>query len=342
MNLERATFTMLHAIAEVLSNRGHNITFLLPIGSGESVSKYNDKFQFITLGDRCRVQKTIIYDTVRQAQDMTIQSSTFSMETIKLPINLIIGYIHSLATGTEDYLCDVAVTDLLKSKFDLVMIEGSYLWIHGLLNRFNVPYALLTTCAPSPLTNSWNRAPNLPSVLPGFMAHTNHRKPMSFFWRLYSTFLLSASQVFFTTIADRTMVTAASAYVADVVVPPTVSFSRSDLWLTNADYATDVPRPYLPNTVMVGGLSIEEAKPLTEEFQTIADGANTHGLLVVSMGTVVTGVSQQQTDAMAAAFARLPQTVIWKTPTPRPTVIGNNTLLRSWIPQKGLLGKKLK
>lgn len=79
-----------------------------------------------------------------------------------------------------------------------------------------------------------------------------------------------------------------------------------------------------------------------QEFQTIADGANKHGLLVVSMGTVVTGVSQQQTDAMAAAFARLPQTVIWKTPTPRPTVIGNNTLLRSWIPQKGLLGKKLK
>ncbi|PIK41486.1 hypothetical protein BSL78_21672 [Apostichopus japonicus] len=69
----------------------------------------------------------------------------------------------------------------------------------------------------------------------------------------------------------------------------------------------------------------------------IFDKAGAEGVLVVSMGTVVDGVSQEQADAMSASFARLPQLVIWKEPNPPPRVIGNNTYLKKWIPQKDLV-----
>lgn len=184
---------------------------------------------------------------------------------IKLLVNVMVDFIQGIRLGTEDYLCDVRVTDsLLESNFDLVLIEGSYLWIHGLLRRFNdVPKALLTTCAQSTLTNSWNHAPNLPSVLPGLMVKTNHREAMPFYWRLFSTVTTFGSYLYFASVADGVMARATSAYVADHPIAPTSSFGMSDIWLTNADFSTDVPRPYLPNTVMVGGLSIEEPKPLS-------------------------------------------------------------------------------
>lgn len=57
------------------------------------------------------------------------------------------------------------------------------------------------------------------------------------------------------------------------------------------------------------------------------------------MGTVVQAVSQEKTDKMAAAFARLPQTVVWKETSPRPTITANNIIIKPWIPQKALFGK---
>lgn len=41
---------------------------------------------------------------------------------------------------------------------------------------------------------------------------------------------------------------------------------------------------------------------------------------------------------MAAAFAQLPQKVVWKYVGQRPENLGNNTLLVDWLPQNDLLG----
>ncbi|KTG41751.1 hypothetical protein cypCar_00023841 [Cyprinus carpio] len=43
-------------------------------------------------------------------------------------------------------------------------------------------------------------------------------------------------------------------------------------------------------------------------------------------------------DAIATAFARMPQKVVWRFIGERPSSLGNNTLLLKWIPQNDLLG----
>ncbi|PIK53470.1 hypothetical protein BSL78_09634, partial [Apostichopus japonicus] len=323
------------AVARVLSSRGYNITFILPepYHTYPAASQYRDIFSFLHIRKGCS-RKSLIVDTEQLAQDVTIESDSTS-----LLFQLIKAVADDFLKSSEDLLCDVELNDeIMSSRFDLIMTDANFLWQQVLVQKMpDIPHGLISTTAASSLTNSWIRAPNLPSILPGFMIRTHHRKPLSFFWRTYNTVFIYGAVIFFSAVLDPLMGVVTSSYSSSVSHYPTITFGLSDIWLTNADFTTDTPRPFLPNMVLVGGLNIEEPEPLSEEYQVIFDNAGAEGVLVVSMGTVVDGVSQEQADAMSASFARLPQIIIWKEPNPPPRVIGNNTYLKKWIPQKDLV-----
>ncbi|CAB1420914.1 unnamed protein product [Pleuronectes platessa] len=63
-----------------------------------------------------------------------------------------------------------------------------------------------------------------------------------------------------------------------------------------------------------------------------------HGVIIMSLGTFVSELPADMTNKMAAAFAKLPQKVIWRHKGDRPATLGNNTLLVDWMPQNDLLG----
>lgn len=58
----------------------------------------------------------------------------------------------------------------------------------------------------------------------------------------------------------------------------------------------------------------------------------------MSLGTLIAGLPREVMDAIATAFARMPQKVVWRFIGERPSSLGNNTLLLKWIPQNDLLG----
>ncbi|ROL43913.1 UDP-glucuronosyltransferase 2B17 [Anabarilius grahami] len=58
----------------------------------------------------------------------------------------------------------------------------------------------------------------------------------------------------------------------------------------------------------------------------------------MSLGTLIAQLPQDVTNDIAAAFAQIPQKVIWRYTGPRPVTLGNNTLLVDWLPQNDLLG----
>ncbi len=53
----------------------------------------------------------------------------------------------------------------------------------------------------------------------------------------------------------------------------------------------------------------------------------------MSLGTLIAQLPQDVTDDIAAAFAQLPQKVIWRYTGPQPMTLGNNTLLVDWLPR---------
>ncbi|CAJ1086675.1 UDP-glucuronosyltransferase 2B20-like [Xyrichtys novacula] len=112
----------------------------------------------------------------------------------------------------------------------------------------------------------------------------------------------------------------------------------ADMWLVRADFIFEFPRPTMPNVVYIGGFQCKEARPLPVELEEFMQSSGNHGVVVMSLGTLVSALSRETMEAIAAAFARLPQKVLWKFVGEKPSSLGNNTLLVKWLPQNDVLG----
>ncbi|TWW67477.1 UDP-glucuronosyltransferase 2A1 [Takifugu flavidus] len=115
-------------------------------------------------------------------------------------------------------------------------------------------------------------------------------------------------------------------------------FQAADLWLMRVDFVFEYPRPTMPNVVYIGGFQCKPAKPLPEHLEEFVQSSGEHGVIVMSLGTFIAELPQDLADQIAAAFAKMPQKVIWRYKGAKPATLGNNTLLVDWMPQIDLLG----
>ncbi|XP_054628202.1 UDP-glucuronosyltransferase 2B31-like [Dunckerocampus dactyliophorus] len=115
-------------------------------------------------------------------------------------------------------------------------------------------------------------------------------------------------------------------------------FQAADIWLMRNDFTFEFPRPTMPNVVYMAGFQCKPSKPLSKELEDFVQSSGEHGVIVMTLGTLVADLPEDITDGIAAAFARLPQKVIWRHQGKRPSTLGNNTLLLDWLPQNDLLG----
>ncbi|CAL1572942.1 unnamed protein product [Knipowitschia caucasica] len=112
----------------------------------------------------------------------------------------------------------------------------------------------------------------------------------------------------------------------------------ADIWLFRSDFVFDFPRPMMPNIIYMGGFQCKPPQPLPTELEDFVQSAGEHGVIIMTLGTLVKALPMEITDEIARVFAKLPQKVIWRHLGERPSSLGNNTLIVDWMPQKDLLG----
>ncbi|XP_034020323.1 UDP glucuronosyltransferase 5 family, polypeptide G1 [Thalassophryne amazonica] len=110
------------------------------------------------------------------------------------------------------------------------------------------------------------------------------------------------------------------------------------IWLVRSDFVFEFPRPTMPNVVYIGGFQCKPALPLSTELEAFVQSSGEHGVVIMSLGTLVSALPHEVMNAIAAAFAMLPQKVVWRFEGPPPPTLGSNTLLVKWLPQNDLLG----
>nr|XP_046241822.1 UDP-glucuronosyltransferase 2A1-like [Scatophagus argus] len=115
-------------------------------------------------------------------------------------------------------------------------------------------------------------------------------------------------------------------------------FQAADIWLMRNDFTFEFPRPTMPNVIYMSGFQCKPSKPLSKELEDFVQSSGEHGIIVMTLGTLVATLPEDITDDIAAAFAELPQKVIWRHKGKRPSTLGNNTLILDWLPQNDLLG----
>ncbi|XP_031441052.1 UDP-glucuronosyltransferase 1-2-like isoform X1 [Clupea harengus] len=113
---------------------------------------------------------------------------------------------------------------------------------------------------------------------------------------------------------------------------------RADIWLMRVDFIFDFPRPTMPNMVYIGGFQCRLSKPLPDDLEAFVQSSGDHGIIVMSLGAMIASLPKDISEAIAMAFAELPQKVVWRYIGERPSNLGSNTLLVNWLPQNDLLG----
>ncbi|XP_045911120.1 UDP-glucuronosyltransferase 2B17-like isoform X2 [Micropterus dolomieu] len=112
----------------------------------------------------------------------------------------------------------------------------------------------------------------------------------------------------------------------------------ADLWLMRSDFTLEFPRPTMPNVVYIGGFQGKPSKSLPSDLEEFVQSSGEHGVIVMTLGTLIGDLGPEISEYIASEFANLPQKVMWRHIGKRPIALGNNTMLVDWLPQNDLLG----
>ncbi|XP_075331925.1 UDP-glucuronosyltransferase 2B4-like [Odontesthes bonariensis] len=113
---------------------------------------------------------------------------------------------------------------------------------------------------------------------------------------------------------------------------------RADLWLMRVDFTFEFPRPTMPNVIYIGGFQGKPSQPLPSDLEEFVQSSGEHGVIVMTLGTLLSDLGPEVSETIASSFANLPQKVVWRHIGKRPTTLGNNTMLVEWLPQNDILG----
>uniref|UniRef100_A0A2R8MEC8 UDP-glucuronosyltransferase n=2 Tax=Callithrix jacchus TaxID=9483 RepID=A0A2R8MEC8_CALJA len=130
-------------------------------------------------------------------------------------------------------------------------------------------------------------------------------------------------------------------FYSEVLGRPTTlseTMGKADIWLIRNSWNFQFPHPLLPNVDFVGGLHCKPAKPLPKEMEDFVQSSGENGVVVFSLGSMVSNMTEERANIIASALAKVPQKVLWRFDGNKPHALGHNTRVYKWIPQNDLLG----
>ncbi|XP_072496834.1 UDP-glucuronosyltransferase 1A3-like isoform X5 [Notamacropus eugenii] len=112
---------------------------------------------------------------------------------------------------------------------------------------------------------------------------------------------------------------------------------HGSVWLFRMDFVMGYPKLIMPYMVFIGGINCGNAKQLSQEFEAYVNASGEHGVVIFSLGSMVSEIPMAKSMEIAEALGTIPQTVLWRyTGTPPPN-LAKNTKLVKWLPQNDLL-----
>ncbi|KAL4687245.1 hypothetical protein H8959_019373 [Pygathrix nigripes] len=101
-------------------------------------------------------------------------------------------------------------------------------------------------------------------------------------------------------------------FYSEVLGRPTTVFetmAKAEIWLIRNYWDFQFPHPLLPNVEFVGGLHCKPAKPLPKEMEEFVQSSGENGIVVFSLGSMVSNMSEERANVIASALAKIPQKI---------------------------------
>ncbi|XP_041640475.1 UDP-glucuronosyltransferase 2C1-like [Cheilinus undulatus] len=333
--IEGSHWVNMDVLLQALHEKGHSLTILRSSKSWyiKEKSSYYDSFTV-------QVERSLDQKFITKIIKEVIDFERGALPLISF-LHTSVGMIGTFVDAHEavgDFVRGVLDdTELLKklkdSEFDLVLTDpgwGGGVILAKYLNIplvYNVRWLLIREAhhgiAPSPL-----------SYIP--ITGSGNTDKMTFWQRVKNVALHLVTET------QNHIVSQTYQKITNKYLGPGLDYKElildADIWLMRADFVFEFPRPTMPNFIYMGGFQCKPAKPLPEHLEEFVQSSGEHGVILMSLGTFVSELPADMTDEIAAAFAKLPQKVIWRHKGDKPASLGNNTLLVDWMPQNDILG----
>ncbi|XP_046871795.1 UDP-glucuronosyltransferase 2A2-like [Hypomesus transpacificus] len=334
--LDGSHWVNMKVLIEELHARGHNITVIRP-----SVNWYikaeSPFYTSVTLETNAGLDQEVFGSFVKRTLDLRRQGgSVWSRVALEIDLVKQFYYINKdlVEAMGKTFENEELMKEFREAEYDVVLSDpaggGGALIARklGLPLVFNVRWTIQgeghQCIAPSPL-----------SYVP--IAGSELTDKMTFCERLKNVFMYLFTRLQVAYVTDSTYMSFVHRYFGPDVHYMEL-FQDADIWLMRNDFTFEFPRPTMPNVVYMGGFQCKPSKPLAQDLADFVQSSGEHGVVVMSLGTLVGHLPDDAAEEIAGAFAQLPQKVIWRHTGKRPAALGNNTLLVDWLPQNDLLG----
>ncbi|XP_053192998.1 UDP-glucuronosyltransferase 2C1-like [Scomber japonicus] len=334
--IEGSHWINMDVLIQALHSRGHNITIVRSSKSWyiKDKSSYYNTF---TVQVERSLDQTFISKLVSDVIKFD-RGALPLMSFLHISVGMIGTFVdaHKLVGDYVSAMLDdqELMRNMKDSKFDLVLTDpcwGGGVILAKYLNLplvYNVRWLIAgeghLSIAPSPL-----------SYIP--ITGSGYTDKMMFLERVKNMVLYLITQMQHTIVVKQVY-----QKMCDKYLGPDKDFNQlnidADLWLMRVDFVFEYPRPTMPNVIYMGGFQCKPAKPLPQHLEEFVQSSGEHGVIIMSLGTFVNDLPADLTNNIAAAFATLPQKVIWSYKGDRPAALGNNTIVVDWMPQNDLLG----
>ncbi|XP_019571216.2 UDP-glucuronosyltransferase 2B31 [Rhinolophus sinicus] len=225
---------------------------------------------------------------------------------------------------------------LQKSKFDIVFADAVLPCGELLAEILKIPLVYSLRFFPGNTIEKYSGGlPTPPSYVPIILSGLSDQ--MTFMERVQNMIYVLYFDFWFQTFNEKKW----DQFYSEVLGRPTTLYEligKAEMWLIRTYWDLEFPRPHLPHFEFVGGLHCKPAKPLPKEMEEFAQSSKENGIVVFTLGSMVSNMTEERANVIASALAQIPQKVIWKFDGKKPDTLGANTRLYKWIPQNDLLG----
>ncbi|XP_028362296.1 UDP-glucuronosyltransferase 2B31-like isoform X2 [Phyllostomus discolor] len=228
------------------------------------------------------------------------------------------------------------MTKLQQEKFDVVLADAIGPCGELLAELLNIPFVYSLRFYPGYAAEKQSGGlPFPPSYVPIALSELSDQ--MTFMERVKNMIYVLYFDFWFQTYNQKKW----DQFYSDVLGRPTTLselMGKAEMWLIRTYWDFEFPRPLLPHFEFVGGLHCKPAKPLPKEMEQFVQSSGENGIVVFSLGSMVTNLTEENANMIASVLAQIPQKVIWRYEGKKPDTLGPNTRLYKWIPQNDLLG----
>uniref|UniRef100_A0A0P6IXV4 UDP-glucuronosyltransferase n=1 Tax=Heterocephalus glaber TaxID=10181 RepID=A0A0P6IXV4_HETGA len=335
--MEYSHWINLKTILDVLVQKGHEVTVLKSSASislhaeKESAIKFETYPTSLSGGDWEYIftegLRKLIYDLPKES---TWTYFSVLQELVWLDSNYMERLCKDLVLNEEH------MSKLQESRFDILLADALSPCGELIAELLQVPFVYTHRFFPGYTYEKYNGGlPFPPSYVPMGLSELSDQ--MTFMQRVKNMIYMLYFDFWFQTFNEKKW----NQFYSKVLGRPTTlseTMKKADIWLIRTYWDLEFPRPSLPNFDFVGGLHCKPPKPLPKEMEEFVQSSGEHGVVVLSLGSMVSNMTKERANVIASALAQIPQKVLWKFDGKKPDTLGHNTRLYKWLPQNDLLG----